>query len=233
MKTKEFIGKITFQEKVNSLQANTLPKTLVVDVPDPYKSYYNRFTSVNKPNSVIFVLKKICSFEKALIVTSKINKKYNLALLVGKCEITVKGKNYFGIRLKNISEYAHIKDVQQYYKDENFAFAKQENWKDVEAHIKVNRFFNIEKIDESIYMSKDEPEKVYYIDIPKHLRWEAFKTLTLEIKHNTTDKSYDITKVVFYKNGGIDMMLRVVKPKASLQLLQTIKNKYLEKLEHL
>lgn len=231
METKELVGKISFQENLNNLKNNILPKTLVLDVPDPYKSYYSRFTAVNtRPNSIVFVLKKSCSFEKALIVTQKINKAYNLDLLAGKCEITVKGKSYFGIRLKNIGEYANIKTIQQYYKNENFDFAKQENWEEKESLIKVTRFFYVEKIKDHIYESKEEEGKVYYIDIPKHMRWEAFKKASLDIKNNINHKSYDIAKVVFYRNGGIDMMLRVVKPKAEIDFLENIREMYLEKL---
>lgn len=230
MKTKELVGKITFQENINSLQTNILPKTLVIDIPDPYKSYYSRFTAVNtRPNSIVFILKKGCSLEKALIVTQKINKAHNLNLLAGKCEVTIKGKSYFGIRLKNIGKYGNIKTIQQHYADENFGFSKQETWKDKEAVIKVTRFFNVKEIKEHLYESTEEEGRVYYIDMPNHMRWEAFKKATLEINHNTTDKSYDIAKVVFYRNGGIDMMLRVVKPKASVEFLENIREKYLKK----
>ena len=32
---------------------NKIPNTFVINVPDPYKNYYGRFTEVEKPKSII------------------------------------------------------------------------------------------------------------------------------------------------------------------------------------
>ena len=63
MQTKELIGKIIIQENIDTVNENKIPNTFVINVPDPYKNYYGRFTEVEKPISIIFVTKAANSFE--------------------------------------------------------------------------------------------------------------------------------------------------------------------------
>lgn len=230
MATRELIGKIIIQEKIDTIDENKLPGTFVINVPDPYKNYYGRFTEIVKPVSIIFVTKTPNSFEKILRVTKKINEKYNLKLDGAKCEVTMNSRKLDGVRVKGINRFHEIGQIQQYYKEEGYDFAKSEKFKSTEALIRINRFINIEELDKEIYHSKDE-DNTYYIEVPRYMTWDEFKRLTQEIKHNISDANYDIAKGIFYVNHGITEILRVVKPKASLELLKTIQKKYIEKLE--
>jgi len=230
MATKELIGKIIIQEKIDTIDENKLPNTFVINVPDPYKNYYGRFTEIVKPVSIIFVTKTPNSFEKILRVTKKINEKYNLQLDGAKCEVTMNSRKLDGVRVKGINRFHEIGQIQQYYKDEGYDFAKSEKFKSTEVLIRINRFFNVDEVEKGIYHSHNEDE-VYYIEVPRYMSWEEFKKITQEIKHNIPDANYDIAKGIFYVNHGITEILRVVKPKATMELLKTIKKKYIEKLE--
>lgn len=230
MATRELIGKIIIQEKIDTIDENKLPNTFVINVPDPYKNYYGRFTEIVKPVSIIFVTKTPNSFEKILRVTKKINEKYNLKLDGAKCEVTMNSRKIDGIRVKGINRFPEIAQIQQYYKDEGYEFAKSEKFKSTEALIRINRFFNVDEVEPGIFHSHDEDE-VYYIEVPRYMTWDEFKKLTQEVKHNIADANYDIAKGIFYVNHGITEILRVVKPKANMELLKNIKKKYIEKLE--
>jgi hypothetical protein len=230
MATKELIGKIIIQEKIDTIDENKLPNTFVINVPDPYKNYYGRFTEIVKPVSIIFVTKTPNSFEKILRVTKKINEKYHLNLDGAKCEVTMNSRKLDGVRVKGINRFHEIGQIQQYYKDEGYDFAKSEKFKSTEALIRINRFFNVDEVEKGIYHSHNEDE-VYYIEAPRYMSWEEFKKITQEIKHNIPDANYDIAKGIFYVNHGITEILRVVKPKATMELLKTIQQKYIEKLE--
>ncbi|WP_372792886.1 hypothetical protein [Lutibacter sp.] len=229
MGTRELIGKIIIQENIDTVDENKMPKTFVINVPDPYKNYYGRFTEVEKPNSIIFVTKTPNSFEKILRVTSKINKKYNLQLHGAKCEITINDRKLNGVRVKGINRYPDIAQIQQYYFDEGYDFAKSEKFHDVDALIRINRFFNIEELEKGIYHSKDE-DNTYYVEVPKYMTWENFRKITFEVKNNIADRNYDIAKGILYENDGITEILRIVKPKATIELLKTIQQKYIDKL---
>ena len=61
MENLSLIGKVTFEEKVNSVKSSMHSRALIIDVPNPLVSYYTRFTDIKKPNSIIFVTKEIAS----------------------------------------------------------------------------------------------------------------------------------------------------------------------------
>ena len=96
--------------------------------------------------------------------------------------------------------------------------------------IRINKFFNIKKIGKGIYRSyvKDD---FFFVEVPKHMNWEDFKRITYEIKNNIVDRNYDIAKGIFYIDGGITEMLRIIKPKASVSFLKNIQKRYIEKLK--
>ena len=224
MASLEYIGKIIKQENIDTVDENKIPNTFVINVPDPYKNYYGRFTEVEKPNSIIFVTKTPNSFEKILRVTSGINEKYGLDIDGAKCEVKIGSRTLSGIRVKGINRYHEIATIQQYYKDEGYEFAKSEKFKETDSLIRINRFFNIEKLAEGIFKSNTEDD-VYYVTVPRYMTWEEFRVITFKVKNNISDKSYDIAKGVVYLNGGVKEFLRISKPKATLELLKQIQQK--------
>ena len=230
MGTKECMGKIIIQENIDTVNENKIPKTFVINVPDPYEHYYSRFTDINKPNSVIFVTKTANSFEKILRVTKGFNKQFNLNLDGAKCEITIGSRKLNGIRVKGINSYPDIEQVQKYYQDVGYEFARSESFTDTEALIRINRFFVLNELEKGIYRSENESD-VYCIEVPRYMTWDEFRTITYEIKHNVSDRNYDIAKGIIYTKEGITEILRIVKPKATIELLKLIQQKYIEKLQ--
>ncbi|SNR52162.1 hypothetical protein SAMN06265371_104250 [Lutibacter agarilyticus] len=230
MASLEYVGKIIKQENIDTVNENILQKTFVINVQNAYDSYYTRFTDVEKPDSIIFVTKTPNSFEKILRVTAGINRKYGLNLDGAKCEVKIGARKLNGIRVKGINRYPDIAQVQQYYKDEGYDFAKSEKFKNTDSLIRINRFFNIEKLAEGIFKSNVEDD-VYYVTVPRYMTWDEFRTITFEIKNNMSDKNYDIAKGIVYIDGGIKEFLRIVKPKFTLESIQLIRDKYIQKLQ--
>ena len=75
-------------------------------------------------------------------------------------------------------------------------------------------------------------EEMNYLSIPKKLNWELFRKITEEVKHNISDKVYDVVQAAFYMNDGVKDYLRVYKPKASIELLEEIRNAYVKKIKN-
>jgi len=229
MASLEYIGKIIKQENIDTVDKNKILNTFVINVPNPNQHYYGRFTEVEKPDSIIFVTKTPNSFEKTLRTTASINEKYGLNLDGAKCEVMIGSRKLNGIRVKGINRYPEIATIQEYYAAEGYEFARSEKFKETDSLIRINRFFNIEKLDEGVFKSNRE-EDTYYVTIPKYMTWEEFRTITFEIKNNISDKNYDIAKGVVYINGGVKEFLRIVKPKATAEGLIKIRQKYIDKL---
>jgi len=230
MKVRELIGKVTLQENVNPVNTNKIANTFVIHIPDPLASYYNSFSEIQGPNSIVFVTKNAVSFERILRATKNINKKYKLELEGAKCEVNMGSRKHSGIRVKGIENHHDIEKIQLAYRDEGFEFAKNERISEkTDALIRVNRFFELFTLEEGIYQSQENKD-LYYITIPKNITWEVFRQMTFDIKNNVSVTNYDIIKGMFYENEGITDMLRLIKKNITLDMVKEIQKKYLEKL---
>ena len=230
MENRQLIGKLTLQENVSPLERNKIPNTFVVNIPNPLASYYGRFTSIEKPHSILFITKDPVSFEKILRATKKINEENDLNIRAAKCELTIGKKKYSGILLKNIQRYSHIENIQRIFQNEGFEYSKNVKLKEnTNAMIRVNKFFNLIKIEDGIYQSAYNPNR-YYMIIPRDLSWEEFRNVTFDIKNNVYVTSYDVAKGIFYDNNGIIEMVRIVKPDINIDMVKTVREKYLERL---
>jgi len=230
MEVRELIGKITLQENVSPIERNKISGTFVIHIPNPLATYYSRFTEVNRPNSIVFVTKDAVSFEKILRATSKINAQFDYGISGAKCEVMIGKNKYSGIRVFGIDRYSNIDRIQKAYKDNGFDFHKNVRMsKGTDALIRVNKFFNVIDMDDGIYRSPNNPDR-FYFEVPRYMDWPEFRELTFDIKNNISVINYDIAKGIFYENEGITDMLRVIKPNISVDMVKTIREKYLDRL---
>jgi len=230
MIVRELIGKITLQENINPLEENKIPNTFVIQVPNPLATYYTRFSEINRPNSILFLTKSSVSFEQILRATKKINNLMDIDLRAAKCEMSIGSRKYYGIRIKGILRYSHIRNIQEAYKNEGFDFAKNVRIKpETDALVRVNKFFNLKHISDKIYQSPYNKDR-YYVVIPKQMTWEEFREMTFKIKNNISITNFDIAKGILYENDGITDMLRIIKPNITLDMVKQIEQKYLDEL---
>ncbi len=230
MNSRELIGKITIQENISPIERNKIKNTFVIHIPNPLASYYSRFTEVNRPNSIVFVTKNPVSFEKILRATDAINTEKNINISGAKCEVILGRKKHSGIRVKGIDRYTNIENIQNEFKKHDFDYAKSIRLnKGTDSIVRINKFFNLVKIEEGLYQSPNNKDR-YYIEIPKDVSWEKFRDLTFDIKNNVSVTNYDIAKGIFYENEGITDVLRVVKPNVTLNMIKEIQQKYLDRL---
>lgn len=228
MKKHNFIGKVTLEEKVNPIKSAKFPKALVIDVPSPLASYYSRFTDIKKPNSIVLVTKTPNSFEDILRASSVINKRKELNLEAAKCEIKIGSTKHHGIRLKGIGRYTHIDDIMDEYAKEGFDFNANARLKKVEtATIRVNKFFDVEEVNDNILRSVNEKDE-FYFKLNKPLNWQEFKDKTKSVKHNVQASGYDIAQAILYNKGEINDIVRVIKPNLTVELVNEIAAKYNE-----
>ena len=230
MEIRELIGKITLQENISPIERNKMSGTFVIHIPNPLASYYSRFTEVNRPNSIVFATKNPVSFEKILRATKIINKKDNLELNGAKCEVTIGRNKYSGIRVTGIDRYTNIDRIQNAYQEGGFEFHKNIRLaKGTDAMIRVNKFFNLVDVAESIYRSPNNKDR-FYFEIPRYVNWNDFRDMTFDIKNNIAVSNYDIAKGIIYEKDGITDILRVIKPNITIEMVQQIREKYLDRL---
>lgn len=226
MSTYNLIGKVTLEEKINSINSSVHNRALILDVPNPLASYYSNFAGIQKPNSIILVTKERNSYESILRATKKINSDVGGELRGAKCETKIDGKIINGIRLKGIENYTDVDLVISMYEKEGFDFTTNLKLNDQKvALIRVNKFFELEKIDNIVYQSirnKDE----YYFRMNHAIQWDDFKTKIKHLKNNVSVNGFDIAQAILYKKGRIDDIVRVVKPNLTLSEVHEIHKKY-------
>ncbi len=226
MKKHNFIGKVTFEENVNSVKSAIHPKALVIDIPNPLSSYYSRFTNIKKPNSIVLVTKEMNSFESILRATKNVNTKNNLSLEAAKCVVNIGNLSHAGIRLKGVNRYTEIDNIIGHYTNEGFNFSTGQRINNEQrAVIRVNRFYNLTEINDKILQSTTNPD-IYYFRLNQPISWTAFKEKTKYVKHNVNGSGYDIAKAILYNDGEISDIVRVIKPNISLDLVNEIEAKY-------
>ena len=230
MKEREILGKLTRQEKVNPIATNKIPNTFVVSIPNPLATYFTRFTQVNRPHSILLLVKSDLSFERILRATRNINTATEFNLEGAKSELTIGKRKYSGIRLKGVKDFSDIPKIQELYKNEGFDLAKNVRIKkETDSMIRVNKFFNINQISDDVYQSVNDKDR-YYFAIPNNLDWDQFRDVTFDIKNNINISGYDVAKGIFYDNHGITEIVRIVKPNISLEMVNEVKDKYLDRL---
>ena len=226
MKTHNLIGKITLEENVHIIKSNKHSGALIIDVPNPLASYYSNFTGIQKPNSIVLITKNTNSFENILRATKNINTKKNWNLSGAKCEVQTNGKQLNGIRVKKINSYTDIDEVLELYTNEGFDFNSNLRINEKElVRLKVNKFFDLEEVNDSIFRSRRNADRFYF----KMNASDNFETCKNKIKHaknNLPSNNFDAAHVIFYNQGAINDMVRVIKPNLSIQEVQEIYKKY-------
>jgi len=226
MKTHNLIGKITLEEKIHLIKSNKHTNALVIDVPNPLASYYSNFAGIQKPNSIILATKNINSFERILRATKSINSSNQLKLNGAKCEILANGKQFNGIRLKGIESYQDIDRVIDLYIQRGFEFNNSNKVKDQELiRLKVNKFFDLEEVDDFIFRSRRNPDR-YYFKMNYSDDYETCKHKIKHVKNNILSNNFDAAHVIFYNQGEINDVVRVIKPNFATQEVQEILKKY-------
>jgi len=226
-KTREVIGHVIKEESISMIKHHLLPRTVIINIDHPFPGYHGRSHSFSsKPRSIILLTSKLYSFAKILRAQKQINEKRGWKINASFAKIKVGKKIYYGIRVKGISTYEVIPDLQKEFLNLGFEFVKSAKIKtDKPVSIKISKFFHISELDKNIYADKCV-KSMYYIEIPGYLSWDDFREVTQHVKHNVSNQNFDVIKGIFYKDDTVKDMIRIYKPKITLELLKEIKERY-------
>ena len=233
-KSREVVGHIIKEEQISLLKHQILPKTVVVNIDHPFPGFHGwDFNFTSKPRSVIILTAKLYSWAKILRAQASYNTETGLKINASFAKILIGKTVYYGIRIKGLESYDQIPDLQKKLESYGFELLKNKSLKtDKPVSIKISKFFNIKQLDEHIYTDTCT-ENMCYIEIPKYLSWEQFRSITVQVKHNVSNNNFDVAKGLFYKDNTVKDMIRLFKSKMSLELLQEIKQRYEKAIENL
>jgi hypothetical protein len=227
-KAMESLGVLHKEEKLQTVEHYVLENTLVLENTEPFPGYHGTNLPVNKsPDSLFFITDKQYSTERIFRISQHICCYQHIKVNACPVEITLQDITYFGIRIRGLTNYSLIADLQGCYNDREIKFAKV---RDIHALglIRVTKIFSIEKLDHFIFKDIDA-EDTCYISVPYHFDWNLFRKVTKSVKNNVDNSNFDCASGFIYFKEMMEFV-RVYGTKADVPRLQVIRQKYLEEI---
>ncbi len=229
MKHIEVFGGLAKRENLITLNENVMQNTLVLESELPFPGYHGKNLPQDPvPNALFFVTSKIHTIEKVIRATSDIKKYFQHPFDAATGKICIFNDTYGCIRIRGLDSFEHITELQANYIDSGLKFKKK---KSIHAPciIQLKKSFVIETISEGLF--KDlEDMSMYYLQIPRQLKWKMFESITQKVKNNMDNANFDAALgSIYYK--GVKDVVRIYAQDIIPERLQSIREKYITEIE--
>jgi len=219
------------EEEVKTLTNNIIKNTFVLEIIHPFPGYYygGVKSKSDKPGNLFLVLKQRPSTEFFYRALTNAKKYCNFGLNAVMSELNINNQTYSAIRIKNISDYSIITEIQEIFSAEGFTFAKPKRV-ETKAFIKVFKFINL-SIKEDVYHNLDDEHFVFF-PIDKDVNWKLFEKTTVRIKNSMGSLKFDVALAVFFRKGYLEDAVRVYCKDFSDEQVHKIRTMYINELKH-
>ena len=226
----EVCGYIKKQETLATIDNNILPNSWVLESLHPFPGYHGKnLPDEANPRSLFLMVNNGYTFEEVARISREIHKNFPHSFNATEGTIYFKPYTYPCIRLKYLSSFKYIPQLQEFFEQHGVKFMKKREMKK-EALIQINKNFLVEEEQESgVYRDMNNRVKCY-VEIPQKVEWEDFKQYTRNIKNNLVDNNFDAALGVFYRKKGIVDVVRIYEQDRSLEKLQILKQYYEEEI---
>lgn len=223
-------GTITKEEILTNIEYKIMPNTLVLESSLPFPGYHGRNLPENPaPGMIYLITDERYDGEDILRAAKKVKQisTENFSASYGKA-IIYPGTFYF-IRVRSLSCFDCIPQIQEAFAAEGISFMKKKQISH-EALIKVQKLFLLEKIDDYLYVDREDP-LMYYFEIPDKPEWLSFKQMTVFIRGNIDAYTFDAALGAVYYDELKDV-IRIYAKDITIDQLHFIRRKYLYELAH-
>jgi hypothetical protein len=229
MKTQILIqvcGAIIKEESIVPIKANIMEHTFVAEANMPYANYYGvaPFNMPTIPNSLFLFTDHYYTLEEALRFAQLIDLcgMQNLNIAVSVLEFS--GGNYPAIRIKNFPDYKMIHKLQECFAEQGVKFAKKVHIGN-SAVIRTNKCFNLEKLDENVYLDHLQ-EKTGYVALSKLIKHEKYLEAIADIRNNTNCAMFDPARGALLLDSKITDIIRIYSGHLDIDMLKCIQNRF-------
>lgn len=224
----ESIGTLLKEETLQTVDHYIMQNTLVLESLEPFPGYHGDNTpGVTKPDSLFLITDKLYPIEDIFRISQNLCTYQHIVLDACMAEIFINNANLAGIRIKGLTSYARISELQGCYIDKGIHFMKGKNL-NAPGLIRISKVFSFEYLEENIYKDLDD-DFIYYVSLPYHFNWNLFKTVTLNVKNNMDNSNFDCALGFVYLKTIMEFVRIYAKNMDSTRLNQ-IRNKYLEEI---
>jgi hypothetical protein len=225
----ETMGVLLKEEMLQTIDHMVLPNTLVLESLEPFPGYHGENTPMDaKPDSIFLISEKQLPPESVFRASQKLLRRLPVQFDTCPADIFIHHGHLPCIRIKGLSNYSLITDIQSFYLSQDITFSRYRKMNDP-GLIRIEKVFCLERMEEHYY--KDlEDERTFYFDIPYHFVWNDFKNATLDIKNNLDNNNFDAALGFIFQKEILEMV-RIYTHHGSIERLQVIREKYLEKIK--
>jgi len=226
----EVFGTLTKTETIFTIDQKILPGTLVFEAFKPFPGYYSDSPASIKPVYLYLALEEQNALDDIIRASQKIQLEFDIRFDVGKGFLDVFDTTYNVLRIRHLKDYNLLEKLQKLFSENGIHFLhKSKRYKDELVKVKIIKFFDLEEIAEKVYLDKREKKHAYF-EIPNHLNWEEFETITSKVKHNWMEGKFDAALGAFYYDGKLHEVVRIYSDQIGKEYLQELKKLYLSKL---
>ncbi len=223
----ECFGLITKEEELTNITDAIIPNTEVYEANEPFPGYYDCYPKEIKPVYIYLTTQKSYTYEEIIRCTQDIQKSFDCQFSIAWGTITIYNHKLNVIRILGLKNYGLIKSLQEEYVKQGIELKRTSKKKiKAQAIIKLNKLFQLNKIDDDIFIDVNEHAHAYFY-IPKHLPWEQFVEITKKVKYNWNQSMFDAAIGYFYINFKLQDIIRIYNKNPDTKYLQLIKEKYL------
>jgi len=225
-------GIIIKEERVKSVTSNILENTLVLENTDAFPGYYGEnLPDEKKPRSLFVILDK--KYDGLLLARTL--KKISDGMQ-NKCygsfgSLTINGKVYECIRIKNLDCFASLVKIQSSVIKAGVGLMKYHPV-DGRALIRIHKSFLVKPVDVGVLKDLFEPDR-YYLTIPRTLEWEDFKKITGNVKSNLDNYIFDAAIGCLWRIDGLMDIIRIYDKNNDPERIKIIRDKYLAEINRL
>lgn len=231
LKTIESLGFVIKKETLTLLASEYKFNEFLLEDLDPFPGFYDHFhipinEKEKKPRS-IFALVKTISFEQMddfIRITSAIKNKYDKKFDAVMGRLTFQNNLETCIRIY-MDDWSSLPKLIELYKLSGIDFLPSRSVKPYSSLINIRKFMILEQVIPTIYRDT-ELQDTFYFTVEKYVTWPKFEAITIAIRNNWEHKVYDAAQAGFYSRKGVVEMIRIYDPKATLDNLLYLKEKY-------
>ncbi len=221
----ETFGSIIKEEQVKTVERGILPNTFVLENLGLFPGYYgSNLPTLENPDSIFLVMPSKQPTEMVLRITHDIKKKTGINFEGSPASLEIYNNTYQAIRLRYLTGFEHIAEIQEHYRDAGIVFSKLKRIEE-NAVIQIKKVFKIESVTDKIF--KDEERDMYYLKIKEQLTWSHFKKVTLQVRNNLRLSAFDAALAVIYGAEVYDFA-RIYSSTLTMEELEMLHNKYEE-----
>ncbi len=233
MKSNQIIvttGSITKVETLANIEQHVLSNTLVLISKNPFPGY--SFRRSIKNNTILYSVYLVLMYryfpEKIERISKILRKKYeNCYFSCG--EIVIQNNIFPCIRVKGITCYELIPEIQSVYKNNDIKFMTFRKINN-QGSIRVFKHFKITEIADGIYRDLYEGEKFYFV-IPNQINWRILRITTENVKEKIDKADFDAALGIINRFTGPEDVIRILDRDKTLKRSLDIKNKYIKELK--